>query len=90
MADKKTRTPGPWTDVHNVSHERTVRSSNPDTDNGGFIIATCCGPNARMISATPRMLEELEEILSWAILERAPLRQQEIDSIRAAIAKARF
>ena len=44
--------------------------------------------NARLIAAAPDLLDELLSILDWAVTERAPLRNQEIESIRAAIAKA--
>lgn len=36
----------------------------------------------------PDLLNELQEILAWAIKEGAPLREQEIKSISALIAKA--
>lgn len=44
--------------------------------------------NARLIAAAPDMLDELENILAWATTEKAPLRQQEIESIRATLRKA--
>lgn len=43
---------------------------------------------ARLIAVAPDLLDELREILEWAVKEKAPLRQQEIDSIRKVIAKA--
>ena len=44
--------------------------------------------NARLIAAAPDLLNELLSILDWAVTERAPLRNQEIKSIRKVIAKA--
>ena len=44
--------------------------------------------NARLIAAAPDLLDELLSILDWAVTERAPLRNQEIKSIRKVIAKA--
>lgn len=44
--------------------------------------------NANLIAAAPDLLEELKEVLTWATVEGIALRQQEIDSIRAVIAKA--
>lgn len=35
------------------------------------------------------LIQELEDIVDWAKVEKAPLRQQEIDSIQAKIAKAK-
>lgn len=44
--------------------------------------------DAYLRAAAPDLLDELLSILDWAVTERAPLRNQEIESIRAAIAKA--
>ena len=44
--------------------------------------------NARLIAAAPDLFDELLSVLDWAVTERAPLRKQEIESIRAAITKA--
>ena len=44
--------------------------------------------NARLIAAAPDLLNELLSVLDWAVTERAPLRKQEIESIRKVIAKA--
>ena len=44
--------------------------------------------NARLIAAAPDLLDELLSVLDWAVTERAPLRKQEIESIRKVIAKA--
>ena len=44
--------------------------------------------NARLIAAAPDLLDELLSVLDWAVTERAPLRAQEIESIRKVIAKA--
>ncbi len=42
-----------------------------------------------LIAAAPKMLNELESILSWALLERAPLRETEIQSILRVIREAK-
>lgn len=44
--------------------------------------------NAQLCAAAPNMLQELKDILGWALTEKAALREQEIESIRAVIAKA--
>lgn len=44
--------------------------------------------NAHLIAAAPELLSELRGVLEWARVEKAPLRQIEIDSIAALIAKA--
>ena len=44
---------------------------------------------ARLVEAAPDMLNELEDILHWAEVERAPLRELEMKSIRKVIEKAR-
>ena len=41
--------------------------------------------NAEQRAEIERLRAELRDVLSWAITERAPLRQQEIDSIREAL-----
>lgn len=43
---------------------------------------------ARLIAAAPKMLKELQDILDWALVEKAPLRDIEIASIRGLIAEA--
>lgn len=82
-------TPGPWIDGHNVSHEPTVRSSQPDADNGGFIVATCHGPNARdnarLIAAAPELLQALEELL---FASRGLVEEKYLRDARAVLAKA--
>lgn len=45
--------------------------------------------DAHLIAAAPDLYAELAEVLEWAVSEKAPLRDQEIASIRAALAKAR-
>jgi len=66
----------------------------PDDDMGGVYYRVqadgidASAANARLIAAAPEMLAELEEVLAWATIERAPLRDTEIASIRALIAKA--
>ena len=44
--------------------------------------------DAYLRAAAPDLLDELLSILDWAVTERAPLRNQEIESIRKVIAKA--
>ena len=44
--------------------------------------------DAYLRAAAPDLLDELLSVLDWAVTERAPLRNQEIESIRKAIAKA--
>lgn len=81
-------TPGPWT-VEGEGIRAIVRGAD------STIVAVrhrlpkeTHDANARLIAAAPRMLAELREILDWALMERAPLREQEIRSIRAVIAEA--
>lgn len=45
-------------------------------------------PDARLIAEAPNLLKELERVLDWAVVEKAPLRAQEIASISDAIARA--
>ena len=42
-----------------------------------------------MIDAAPAMLAELEEIYQWHVREKIPLRQQELDSIKKLIQRAK-
>lgn len=51
-------------------------------------IAAEAAENKRRAECFPDLLKELKDILEWAVLERAPLRDQEISSIREAIRKA--
>ena len=44
--------------------------------------------DAYLRAAAPDLLNELLSILDWAVTERSPLRNQEIESIRKVIAKA--
>ena len=44
--------------------------------------------DAYLRAAAPDLLDELLSVLDWAVTERAPLRNQEIESIRKVIAKA--
>lgn len=44
--------------------------------------------NATLIAAAPDLLRELVMVYEWATVEKAPLRAQEIASIKRAIAKA--
>ena len=90
-------TPGPWY----VTGKRT-RYVEARIDGGLIQEVAACGPtkadggygpqqeaNARLIAAAPDLLDELLSILDWAVTERAPLRNQEIESIRKVIAKAK-
>jgi hypothetical protein len=45
--------------------------------------------NARLLAAAPEMADELQEILDWAVREKAPLREQEIASIRTLLSRIR-
>lgn len=84
-------TAGPWTQC-----DRVVVVV-PETHHYGTWIANCAVggsggqeqlANACLIAAAPAMYEELREVLAWATTERAPLRDQEIASIRAVLRKA--
>lgn len=44
--------------------------------------------NAKLFDSAPEMLAELKEIVSFARIEKCALREQEIKSIEAVIAKA--
>lgn len=91
-------TPGPWKQAHVVSAYETKRRvivAAEDSQYAGCPVGEVygttdedCKANARLIAAAPDLLHELREVLAWAREENAPLRQQEIDSIEAAIAKA--
>ena len=89
-------TPGPWVVVGRLTKYVEARLV-------GRLIqeVAACGPtmadegygqqqeaNARLIAAAPDLLDELLSVLDWAVTERAPLRKQEIESIRKVIAKA--
>ena len=86
-------TPGPWIIGQNVSHEPTVRSADPDKDNGGFIICETFGTrkhrNARLIAACPEMLDALQAVADY--WDGGPYynKPDEVETLfRAAIAKA--
>jgi hypothetical protein len=75
-------TDGPW----HVSGKQSIRGPK-----GEYIAKTNWtngANNAVLIAAAPAMYSELREILSWALTERAPLRQQEIDSINFVLNQA--
>jgi len=55
---------------------------------GGFSSLPELEHNHALIAAAPDLLTELKDILDWALVEKAPLRAQEIAHIRTAIAKA--
>lgn len=88
-------TPGPWVYL-TVDH--IPPNSVYSTSIKGYVVSVAMKPSfttseqwaadARLIAAAPELLEELQSILEWALIEKAPLRGQEIRSIRAAIAKA--
>ncbi len=78
-------TPGPW----HVDEHGAIRGGDLS------IVATrhrlpmeVHTANAHLIAAAPELLFELRGVLEWARVEKAPLRQIEIDSIAALIAKA--
>ena len=84
-------TPGPW----QVGHFDADMICDSDGDKRGCApIARVEGTrserkhNARLIAVAPELLAELQEILVWAKTEKAPLRQQEIESIQRLIDKA--
>lgn len=45
--------------------------------------------NQRLRAALQASMHELQEVIEWATTERAPLREQEVASLRAAVAAAR-
>ena len=86
-------TPGQWTFQPCEEYENSFYVMCEE----GYCIATThdgvrgdknADANARLIAAAPDLLNELLSILDWAVTERAPLRNQEIKSIRKVIAKA--
>ena len=92
-------TPGPWYVGSGTYEGRNIYSVASVTDDEGFtyqpLVASaeddgikCWDANARLIAAAPDLLDELLDVLDWAVTERAPLRKQEIESIRKVIAKA--
>lgn len=76
-------TPAPWAVDWDMNHAVCVYTI--DGHRPGALEASA---NAKLIAAAPEMLAELREMLEWALTEKAPLRAQEIASIRAVIAKA--
>lgn len=89
-------TPGPWS-VHR-SNMVTIQDINRHaiaqplyplrSTRGAEFTEEEFEDNARLIAAAPELLGELIDVLQWATQERAPLREQEIESIRKVIAKA--
>ena len=71
-------TPGPW-----IARGRDILTSD-----GKRFIALASEGNQALLAAAPALRDELRDVLEWALVERAPLRQQEIDSIRAALRQA--
>ena len=59
-----------------------------DGANGEEVTGFVFPEDGRLIAAAPELLDELLSVLDWAVTERAPLRNQEIESIRKVIAKA--
>lgn len=87
-------TPGPWLQSSTVlvcdQDARVIANCTPLVDVPVLAIPiNQVAANARLISAAPELLAELQDVLDWALVEKAPLRQQEIDSICAVIAKAK-
>ena len=89
-------TPGPWEKADGTDGiTRGIRGwHGPEMVNvinwNGISRATSVTgqANARLLAAAPDLLDELLSVLDWAVTERAPLREQEIESIRKVIAKA--
>ena len=73
---------GPWR-IGAMESGRVAIDSADGQEVTGFIDPE----DAPLILSAPDLLDELLSILDWAVTERAPLRNQEIESIRAAIAK---
>ena len=80
-------TPGPWLMCESATHV-TVTNAHGDAVFHDDKRIPGVMADARLIAAAPDLLDELLSVLDWAVTERAPLRNQEIESIRAAIAKA--
>ena len=76
-------TPGPWRIGAIESGMVAIDGANGE-EVTGFVFPE----DGRLIAAAPDLLNELLSILDWAVTERAPLRNQEIESIRKVIAKA--
>lgn len=88
-------TPAPWTVQYSRIHKGKALSVSPVMRHQGLAQMSAFGKdysiaaaNARLIAAAPNLLNELKEVLDWALVEKAPLREQEINSIRKVIAKA--
>jgi hypothetical protein len=92
------RTPKPWpiewyicTDDDGKELWRAAKSIGPlypDHDHWARSHLGVDKEDAYVAAAAPDMLDELKQILEWAIHEKAPLREQEIASIRSVIDKA--
>lgn len=74
---------------HGANHQRLIGVMSIRAIDSGDIIAHARHDVSRLITTAPEMLSELESILTWATTENAPLRDSEIQSIRALIAKAK-
>ena len=89
-------TPGPWEKVYDTACiTRGIRGQHgPEIVNvvnwNGISRSTSVTgqANANLIAAAPDLLDELLSVLDWAVTERAPLREQEIESIRKVIDRA--
>lgn len=76
-------TPAPWRDdgYRIYAPDDRVITEYKHCDDGGY----SDGP---LLAAAPELLNELKEIIAWALNEKAPLRDKEIERIRQLIAKA--
>ena len=91
---KAAHTPGPWQVAIGGSGDSPTFGVRIWPAPASVVSLPDCGTleemtaNARLIAQAPALLEELRAVLEWARTERAPLREQEIKSICAAIAAA--
>ena len=79
-------TPGPWM-VRRSPHGKRYLCVQMGRDEN-YTTLELEPADARLIAAAPELLFELQEILEWARVERAPLRLQEMESIARLISKA--
>ena len=88
-------TPGPWvadfeyTDkgskarvFRNAAYQYALTEYGTMSDEDAAFIV-------RAVNAHEGLVRELENVLSWALTEQAPLRPNEIESIRAALSAAK-
>ena len=85
-------TPGPWSVAETRHNYDTVIRGPRGEPIALTLIAGYTkkegNANSALLAAAPDLLDELLSVLDWAVTERAPLRNQEIESIRKVIAKA--